>query len=158
MQRALWFVSSYYRPQNSSSDSLDHLSDSIRRGFAKEPNHPYIIMGGGDFNLGDIDWDTAVPTPNNLSTASRHQKFLQIIDYSFSQHVKASTRPIIWEGPRFVIVNLSKCYWWCIECVCMGSAITLLLFFKLIWILLDPSSLHIRCIYITKLTLMAYEN
>lgn len=45
-------------------------------------------------NRGDIDLDTAVPTPNNLSMASRHQKFLQIVDYSFSQHVKASTRPI----------------------------------------------------------------
>ena len=31
----------------------------------------------------------------NPSTASRHQKFLQVIDdYSLSQHVKASTRPI----------------------------------------------------------------
>lgn len=43
----------------------------------------------------DIAWDTAVPTPNNPSTASRHQKFLQIIDdYLFFQHVKAFTRPI----------------------------------------------------------------
>ena len=88
------FLSSYYRPPNSSSDSLDHLSESIRQVFAKVPNHPNIIIGG-DFNLGDIDWDTPVPTPNNPSTASRHQKFLQIIDdYSLSQHVKASTRPI----------------------------------------------------------------
>ena len=78
------FLSSYYRPPNSSLDSLDHLSESIRRVFAKVPNHPNIIMGG-HFNLGDIDWDTDVPTPNNPSTASRHQKFLQIIDdYSFS--------------------------------------------------------------------------
>jgi len=43
----------------------------------------------------DIAWDTAVPTPNNPSTASRHQKFLQIIhDYAFFQHVKAFARPI----------------------------------------------------------------
>ena len=39
--------------------------------------------------------DRAVPTPNNSSTVSRHQKFLQIVDdYSLSQHVKAPTRPI----------------------------------------------------------------
>ena len=39
--------------------------------------------------------DRAVPTPNNSSTASRHQKFLQVVDdYSLSQHVKAPTRPI----------------------------------------------------------------
>ena len=88
------FLSSYYRPPNSSSDSLDRLSESIRRVFAKVPNHPNINIGG-DFNLGDIDWDTAVPTPNNSSTASRHQKFLQVVDdYSLSQHVKAPTRPI----------------------------------------------------------------
>ena len=38
------------RPPNSSSDSLDHLSESIRRVFAKVPNRPNIIIGG-DFNL-----------------------------------------------------------------------------------------------------------
>ena len=39
------FLSSYYRPPKSSSDSLDHLSESIRRVFAKVPNHPNIITG-----------------------------------------------------------------------------------------------------------------
>ena len=88
------FLSSYYRPPVSSSDSLGHLSESIRRAFAKVPNHPKIIIGG-DFNLGDIDWDTAVPTPNNPSTTSRLQNFFHIIDdYSFFQHVKAFIRPI----------------------------------------------------------------
>ena len=43
-------LSSYLRPPSSSSDSLDHLSESIRRVFAKVPNRPNIIIGG-DFNL-----------------------------------------------------------------------------------------------------------
>ena len=53
------YLSSHYRPPNSSSDSLDRLSEFIRRVFAKVPNHPNIVIGG-DFNLGDIDWDMAV--------------------------------------------------------------------------------------------------
>ena len=70
------------------------MSESIRRVFAKVPNHPNIVTGG-DFNFGDIDWDTDVPTPNYPVTATQNREFLQIIDdYSFSQHVKAPSRPI----------------------------------------------------------------
>ena len=86
-------MSSYYRPSNS-PDSLDYLNESIRRVFAKVKNHPSIIIGG-DFNLGDIDWNATVPVPTNSNTATQHQKFLQITDdYSLSQHVKVPTRPV----------------------------------------------------------------
>ena len=53
-----------------------------------------IVIIGGDFNLGDIDWNSTVPVPTNPNTAAQHQKFLQIAhDYSLAQHVKACTRP-----------------------------------------------------------------
>lgn len=61
--------------------------------FAKVQNHPNIIIGG-DFDLGDIDWNSTVPVPTNPNTAAQHQKFFQIVDdYPLTQHVKACTRP-----------------------------------------------------------------
>lgn len=89
------YLSSYYRPPKSSTDSLDLFSESVRRVFAKVSNHRNIIIGG-DFNLGDISWDaaTSIPTPSYLATASIHHTFLQILDdYSLSQHVNVPTRP-----------------------------------------------------------------
>lgn len=86
-------MSSHYRLPNSSSDSLDYLSESMTCVFAKVQNHPNIIIGG-DFDLGDIDWNSTVPVPTNPNTAAQHQKFLQIVDdYSLTQHVKACARP-----------------------------------------------------------------
>ena len=49
---------------------------------------------GGDFNLGDIDWNQETPSTTNPTTASQHNKFMHILDdYSLSQHVKVPTRP-----------------------------------------------------------------
>ncbi|XP_048586113.1 uncharacterized protein LOC125568277 [Nematostella vectensis] len=87
------YMSSYYRPPNQPSDAIDNLNESIRRVFNKVKNFPNIIIGG-DFNLGDIEWNSSAPTPTNPATASLHQKFLQTIDdFSLSQHVKTTTRP-----------------------------------------------------------------
>lgn len=59
----------------------------------KTPNHPNIIMGG-DFNLGDIDWNQEIPSVTNPATASQHNKFMHMLDdYSLSQHVIVPTRP-----------------------------------------------------------------
>ena len=87
------YLSTFYRPPNSPPDVLDKLHDSISRVFTGNSNHPNVIIGG-DFNLGDIDWNSEVPVPCNVNTASQHNKLLQLIDdYSLTQHVKSATRP-----------------------------------------------------------------
>ena len=91
--RKTLYISSFYRPPNSSTEILDHLDDSLNNVFLRVPNHPNIIMGG-DFNLGDIDWNQETPSTTNPTTASQHNKFMHILDdYSLSQHVKVPTRP-----------------------------------------------------------------
>ena len=70
------YISSFYRPPNSSTEILDHLDDSLNNVFLRVPNHPNIIMGG-DFNLGDIDWNQEIPSTTNPTTASQHNKFMQ---------------------------------------------------------------------------------
>ena len=91
--RKTLYISSFYRPPNSSTEILDHLSESLNNVFTSVPNHPNIIMGG-DFNLGDIDWSQEIPSTTNPATASQHNKFMHILDdYSLSQHVKVQTRP-----------------------------------------------------------------
>ena len=70
------YISSFYRPPNSSTEILDHLDDSLNNVFLRVPNHPNIIMGG-DFNLGDIDWNQEIPSTTHPATASQHNKFMQ---------------------------------------------------------------------------------
>ena len=84
------YLSSFYRPPNSSSEILDCLGDSISEVFTKIPHHPNIIIGG-DFNLGDVDWHCEIPTTSNPSTASALLHLMD--DYSLTQHVKVPTRP-----------------------------------------------------------------
>ena len=72
-------ISSFSRPPSSTTEILDHLSDSINNVFTKVPNHPNIIMGG-DFNLGDIDWNQEIPSTSNPATAFQHDKFMHILD------------------------------------------------------------------------------
>ena len=74
--RKTLYISSFYRPPNSSTEILDHLDDSLNNVFLRVPNHPNIIMGG-DFNLGDIDWNQEIPSTTNPATASQHNKFMQ---------------------------------------------------------------------------------
>ena len=88
------YLSSFYRPQNSPPDVLDHFSDSINQVFTKVPNHPKIMIGG-DLNFCDISWGNKVPSACNPATASQHNTFLQMMDdYSPTQHVKVPTRPV----------------------------------------------------------------
>ena len=35
-------------------------------------------LGGGDFNLGDIDWNQDIPSSTNPTTAAQHNKFMHI--------------------------------------------------------------------------------
>lgn len=87
------YLSSFYRPPNSSIEILDHFSASVNDVFTRVLNHPNIVIGG-DFNLGDINWDNEMPTTTNSATASQHNKFLNLMDdYSLTQHVKVPTRP-----------------------------------------------------------------
>jgi hypothetical protein len=62
--------------------------------LGKNASHPNVIIGG-DFNFGDIDWQSDVPTPTNINTAQQSNKLIHLIaeDISLSQHVKITTRP-----------------------------------------------------------------
>ena len=150
-------LSSYLRPPSSSSDSLDHLSDSIRRVFAKVPNRPNIIIGG-DFNL---DWHFLGYSCPSLQVIplrpldTRNFSRLLMTIYFFSMW---KPLPGLYQGRSWICFCQPIHMLLVIHRMSLGWAITLLLFSKLIWSLLDQSSLLIRCIYITKLTLMAYEN
>jgi exonuclease III len=61
------YLSSVYRPPNSTPEILDCIQESINRVFTKSPNHPNVIIGG-DFNLGDIDWTSEAPVPCNTNS------------------------------------------------------------------------------------------
>ena len=87
------YLASFYRPPNSTPDVLVQLHDSINEVFTKTFSHPNIVIGG-DFNLGDIDWNTAPYS----GPSAQHQTLLHLIDdFSLSQHVKEPTRPASWK-------------------------------------------------------------
>ena len=50
------FIGSFYRPPSSNMDTIEALENSINQLKRKSNNN--IIMLGGDFNVGDINWDT----------------------------------------------------------------------------------------------------
>ena len=87
------YLATCYRLQFSSPDIIDKIQDSIYKVLDSKVHYPNIIMGG-DFNLGDIAWESEVPYVTNPNTAAQHTKLLQVLDdSSFTQHVKVPTRP-----------------------------------------------------------------
>ena len=72
--------------------SLEDLNVSLSSLFSKHPCQVPNLAIGGDFNLGDIDWETWTPTIQR--TRSIHDKFLQLLmEHSLVQLNRHITRP-----------------------------------------------------------------
>ena len=68
------------------------LNVSLSSLFSKHPRQVPNLVIGGDFNLGDIDWETWTPTIQR--TRSIHDKFLQLLmEHSLVQLNRHITRP-----------------------------------------------------------------
>ena len=61
-------VGSYYRPTDSGSDSIDDLESVLSFITEKFRNNPQCtIILGGDFNAGDIDWESHTVSEHSLN-------------------------------------------------------------------------------------------
>ena len=85
------YLASYYRTPNAGPASLEDLNVSLSSLFSKHPRQVPKLVIGGDFNLGNIDWET---TPTIQRTRSIHDKFLQLLmEHSLVQLNRYITRP-----------------------------------------------------------------
>ena len=83
------YICAYYRPQPDDDTSLDLLNESISR---INVNSKSAIIIGGDFNLGNINWETTSVIPGKANS-KQHQQLLDIInDHSLAQVVNIPTR------------------------------------------------------------------
>ena len=81
-----------YRPPNSRPEVLHQIHDSINCAFQSSTRHPHIIVGG-DFNLGDIEWEPETSKATNQNTSAQHNRLLPITeDCSLTQQIKSPTR------------------------------------------------------------------
>ena len=82
-------ICAYYRPHPDDDISLEPLSQSLSR---INPSSKSVIIVGGDFNLGHMDWETLSVFPGKPNQ-KQHQQFLDIInDNSLTQVVNKTTR------------------------------------------------------------------
>jgi len=80
---------SFYRPKPDDDTSLNCLNESLKR---INPNSKSVLLIGGDFNLGNIDWGSASTIPGKPNI-KQHQELLDIAaDHSLSQLVDKPTR------------------------------------------------------------------
>ena len=77
-------VGSYYRPPDSGSDSIDDLESVLSFITEKYRNIPQCtIILGGDFNAGDIDWESHTVCEHSLNRQI-NEKILSVISSSDS--------------------------------------------------------------------------
>ena len=82
-------ICSFYQPPNITDPMyLQALSDTI----AQTDTTKHHVWVADDFNLGDIDWRTASPTPNSQYTTLRNQLIDMANDNGLSQMVDKPTR------------------------------------------------------------------
>ena len=75
-------VGSYYRPPDSGSDSIDDLESVLSFITEKFRNNPQCtIILGGDFNAGDIDWESHTVCEHSLNRQI-NEKILSVISSS----------------------------------------------------------------------------
>ena len=75
-------VGSYYRPPDSGSDSIDDLESVLSFITEKFRNNPQCtIILGGDFNAGDIDWESHTVCEHSLNRQI-NKKILSVISSS----------------------------------------------------------------------------
>jgi hypothetical protein len=82
-------VGSFYRPRPDDDISLSFLNESLSR---INSNSKSVILLGGDFNLGHIDWKTCSTIPGKPNI-KQHQELLDLAaDHSLTQLVDKATR------------------------------------------------------------------
>ena len=75
-------MGSYYRPPDSGSDSIDDLESVLSFITEKFRNNPQCtIILGGDFNAGDIDWESHTVCEHSLNRQI-NEKILSVISSS----------------------------------------------------------------------------
>ena len=75
-------VGSYYRPPDSGSDSIDDLESVLSFITEQFRNNPQCtIILGGDFNAGDIDWESHTVCEHSLNRQI-NEKILSVISSS----------------------------------------------------------------------------
>ncbi len=91
-QRKL-YLGSFYRPPNNRVYQLEELYKSLQQIEEKCKNNPNsIIIVGGDFNAGDVDWETLIIN-NKTPHKAVHNKLMEILDeFHLSQMQKSPTR------------------------------------------------------------------
>ena len=89
--KAIYFAS-FYRPPGNSSVDLEQLHESLAVLYNRHNKSMPNVVIGGDFNLPDIDWESYKST--NTQTASRHDRFLEILsEFGLTNMVNEVTRP-----------------------------------------------------------------
>lgn len=91
------FIGSFYRPPTNDSNSqseqladLDIILHCLKSKMKNNPNH--TLMFGGDFNLGDIEWEKESVCPSSR-TKTACEKFVQLLrDHHVSQMQREPTR------------------------------------------------------------------
>ena len=86
-------VGSYYRPPDSGSDSIDDLESVLSFITEKFRNNPQCtIILGGDFNAGDIDWESHTVCEHSLNRQINEQILSVISSSGLVQIQKDFTR------------------------------------------------------------------
>ena len=86
-------VGSYYRPPDSRSDSIDDLESVLSFITEKFRNNPQCtIILGGDFNAGDIDWESHTVCEHSLNRQINEKILSVISSSSLAQIQKDFTR------------------------------------------------------------------
>ena len=76
----------FYRPPNSTHNSLNELNDSLQSNVEKD----YVVVVG-DFNLPELRWSEDQTTPNS-STGQTGESFCELFNDNFlQQHIVGST-------------------------------------------------------------------
>ena len=84
------YVGAFYRPPSATEpEYLDHLSSCLSR----IPRGAHLWLGG-DFNLGDIDWEDECPVPKAVNATQCSQLLSVVKDAFLEQMVSSPTRII----------------------------------------------------------------
>ena len=82
------YVGAFYRPPSATEpEYLDHLSSCLSR----IPRGAHLWLGG-DFNLGDIDWEDECPVPKAVNATQCPQLLSVVKDAFLEQMVSSPTR------------------------------------------------------------------
>jgi len=88
------FVGNFYRPPNgNASNQLDELEKSlyfISNKIRNNPNHTVMLVG--DFNLGDIEWDSETVDPKSTQKSASDKLIHLLRDHQLSQMQREHTR------------------------------------------------------------------